>query len=204
MTTFDAAKYKDTVGFCPGDDDVSRTIDLYGVWEPIETAYFVKALESPGIVIDFGSQIGWYSMLATANGHSVLAIEACWEHEKLTSINADLRKGQLFQARRWIDENTPVLEPEGCPPISVVKIDIEGAEQHALRCIRPLLDAGLVANLLVEISPVFNDSYPKIVLDLLNRGYSATALNPVQPMTLSNYIHILEEIPQVDVMFSRG
>ena len=204
MLVFDRELYKDVVGFCPGNDDVSRTLWLYGVWEPIETRFFDEALErDPGLVIDFGSQIGWYSMLATAAGHDVLAIEALWEHEYMTATNAGHSDGTLHQVRHWVDETTPTLPAEGCPPISIVKIDIEGAEQHALRCIKELLDAGLVANLLVEISPVFNDSYPAIVLDLLNRGYQAIALNPIQPMTLDNYIHILDEIPQVDVMFSR-
>lgn len=204
MMGFYAEHYRDTVGYCPGDDDVSRTLDLYGIWEPIETSVFLDALERcPGIVIDFGSQIGWYSMLATHRGHDVLAVEPLWEHAELTRINSQRNPGKLTQTQHWMGNHSPTLDAEGCPPISIVKIDIEGAERHALRCIKNLLDADLVANLLVEISPTFNDSYPAIVLDLLNRGYKATALNPVQPMTLHNYIHILNEIPQVDVIFSR-
>lgn len=203
MTVFDAEVYLDTHGYCPGDDCVSRTLILYGVWEAIETRMFTEALHrSPGLVIDFGSQIGWYSMLATAMGHDALAIEAVAEHEHMTWINASDRGGTLWQAQHWLDENTPTLPALGAPQISVVKMDIEGAERHAMRCIRELLDAELVPNVLMEVSPTFNDSYPALVSDLLNRGFRAVALNPIQPVTLNNYLTILETIPQVDVMFS--
>lgn len=204
MTTFNAVKYRDTYGYCMGDDDVSRTLALYGIWEPVETGMFVAALNrSPGLVIDFGSQIGWYSMLATAAGHNVLAIEGIAEHEEMTRINCEDCEGTLWQVQHWLNEYTPTLEIDGCPPISCVKIDVEGAERYALRCVRKLLDADLVPNILMEVSPTFNDSYPALVLDLLDRGYSATALNPVQPLNHDNYLQILADTPQVDVMFSK-
>lgn len=204
MTIFNAAKYRDTYGFCPGDDDVSRTLAMYGIWEPIETGVVVEALNrSEGIVIDFGSQIGWYSMLATHSDHDVLAIEGVAEHEELTRINCEGRLGDLWQAQHWLNEHTLKLSVEGCPPVALVKIDVEGAEEHALRCIRNLLDADLVQNILMEVSPVFNDSYEELVAELLSRGFSATALNPVQPLTAENYLTLLAEIPQFDVMFSK-
>lgn len=204
MTVFDAEVYRNTYGYCPGDDDVSRTLILYGVWEPIETRFFTDALQrNPGMVIDFGSQIGWYSMLATATGHDVFAIEGVPEHQRMTWINAGGRGAALWQAQHWLDERTPTLPASDAPRISVVKMDVEGAERHAMRCIRELLDAELVPNVLMEVSPTFNDSYPALVADLLDRGFRAVALNPIQPMTTDNYLSILEKIPQVDVMFSR-
>lgn len=204
MTVFDAGIYSDTFGYCPGDDDVSRTLMLYGIWEPIETRMFTDALyRNPGLVIDFGSQIGWYSMLATATGHDAFAVEAIPEHERMTWINAAERgDGALWQVQHWLNEHTPVLPALDAPPISIVKMDVEGCERYAMQCIRELLDAQLVPNVLMEVSPTFNDSYPALVYDLLNRGFRAMALNPIQPMTLSNYLTILETIPQVDVMFS--
>lgn len=202
MCVFDTDQYVNTFGYCPGDDDVSRTISRLRVWERQETELFIAALERfPGIVIDFGSQIGWYTMLATRMGRDVLAIEGVSEHIKLTQINSAV--DHLWQAHHWVCENTPTLSAENCPRVSIVKIDLEGSEQHALRCIQDLISARLVDNILMEVSPVFNDTYPDLVLDLLSSGYSAVVCNPLQSVTFSNYKAVIAQAPQVDMLFTR-
>lgn len=204
MTIFKAVKYRNTHGYCPGDDDVSRTLTLYGIWEPIETSFFIEALQSSnGLVIDFGTQLGWYSMLSTAYGHDVLAVEGVAEHEEMTRINCAGRTGSLYQTQHWLNERTPTLSAENCPHVCIVKIDVEGAEQHALRCISELLEADLIDNVLMEVSPVFNDSYPPLVERLLRLNFEATALNPVQPVTLDNFETVIADTPQVDMMFTK-
>lgn len=203
MLVFDTDRYVNTFGYCPGDDDVSRTISRYRMWEPQETELFIAALErSPGIVIDFGTQIGWYTMIATRMGRNVLAIEGVSEHMKMTRDNST--KSHLWQAHHWVCEDTPTLSASNCPRVAIVKIDLEGSEQHALRCVKNLIDAGLVDNILMEVSPVFNDTYPALVLDLLSRGYSAIVCNPEQKVTLNNYETVIAQAPQVDMLFTRN
>jgi hypothetical protein len=203
MTVFNADEYRNTEGYCPGDDDVSRTISTYGIWEPIETGMFITTLRrTPGIVIDFGSQIGWYSMLATRLGKTVLGIEGVAEHMALTKQNS--QPNLLWQAHHWVGEDTPTLPVANCPPIAMVKIDLEGSERHAVRCIQELISAGLVSNILMEVSPVFNDSYPALVAHLLMSGFSAVVCNPAHDVTLDNYETVIAQAPQVDMLFTRN
>lgn len=204
MTIFHPEKYSNTPGYCPGDDCVSRTIALYQIWEPTETEMFITALNnSPGIVIDFGTQIGWYSMLATKMGRDVLGIEGVSEHIKVTQSNASKGPGHLWQAHHWVCETTSTLDATSCPPVALVKIDLEGSEQHALRCVKDILEAGLIENILMEVSPVFNDTYPSLVSNLLYMGYSAVVCNPRQPVTIRNFQTVISQHPQVDMLFTK-
>lgn len=203
MTVFDPFKYAGTAGYCPGDDCVSRTIAFHKQWEPIETAMVLDILNRyEGAVIDFGTQVGWYTMIATKLNRDVLAIEGVSEHMTITRANS--KPDYLWQAHHWVTDTTPVLDADGAPPIALVKMDLEGSERHAVRCISALLDADLVANILMEVSPVFNDSYPQIVGDLLYRGFTGIVCSTLQEVTTDNYEDVIALEPQVDMLFTRG
>ena len=79
----------------------------------------------------------------------------------------------------------------------LVKMDIEGAEEHALRVVWPLVKAGLVDHLLIELSPVFNDSYPALVDMIRGEGYRAWL--PHRGMAWDWRL----SWPQAEVLFSR-
>lgn len=203
MILFNPHTYAGTPGYCPGNDCVSRTIALYKQWEPTETAMVLDILARyEGAVIDFGTQVGWYTMIATKLKRNVLAIEGVSEHIEITQMNSE--PDYLWQAHHWVTDTTPVLDADGAPPIALVKMDLEGSERHAVRCVSALLDAGLVANILMEVSPVFNDSYPQIVGDLLYRGFTAIVCSTLQEVTTENYEEVIGLEPQVDMLFTRG
>lgn len=200
-------QYRDIHGYCPGDDDISRTLALYGIWEPAETKAFFTALsQSPGAVIDFGTHVGWYSLNAARQGRPVLGIECYGEHSSMLyeSARHNYLTGLIHQATHWVDHETPVLPIEGAPPIAIAKIDLEGNDGHAVRALSGLMDAGNVANLLIEISPVFNGQYPSMVKTLMERyGYSAAVVNPWRAFTIDEVDEVVALAPQVDMIFSR-
>lgn len=63
------------------EDGVSRAITRDGIWEPDISRLVLKSLQpndgrEKGTLVDIGANIGWYSMLALAAGHRVVAIDA--------------------------------------------------------------------------------------------------------------------------------
>jgi len=61
-----------------GDEFISPSIRVHGVWEPTETRFFVATVRPGDCVVDVGANIGYYSLIASRlvgdSGH-VLAIE---------------------------------------------------------------------------------------------------------------------------------
>lgn len=175
MVAYDADRYEDIPGFCPGDDVVSRQLVIQGQWEAANSVALEKfgVLEAPEpgeLVIDFGCQVGWYTRMATRAGFGVLAFDGVAESLAIATANG----GPLVTpCRAWLDADTPELDPEGAPEVRLVKIDIEGNDEHALRVVWPLIDAGLCEHLLVELSPVFNDSYAELAERLRAARYRA-------------------------------
>lgn len=170
MTIFDWEAYQGLEGYCTGQDDVSRTIDLYGYWEAEETAKAMSVVEAGDLVFDFGAHIGWYSRQAVQRGASVYAYEADPENVRLLRLNCE----PLFVRVGWLADMPTV---SNLFPVRLVKIDVEGAEDEAVRIVRPLLAAGLVDSLLVECSPELAGYYPALVDTLIGYGYTATVVD---------------------------
>lgn len=173
LAVFDAERYRDTPGFCPADSDVSRTLVRYGCWEAWESLLALAILrDGDGPVVDFGANVGWYSVLALAYGHDLLAVESEPSTAAVLAANLMLAREQFRTgayagvAYGWVGPDTPML-PSG-PCLRLVKVDIEGAEAHAVAALLPSLDAGLVDFLLVEHTPEFGDG-GRIAWDLLAR-----------------------------------
>jgi SAM-dependent methyltransferase len=177
LEVFNASLYPDTVGYCAGDDYVSRVLVDHGSWEPHVMAGLVElgVLDDTGdhdtreVVLDIGCHIGWYSRLAASYGYHVLAVDGELEHLDMTAANvartAEQADRELVLCRGWIDADTKEVDvPEDGTRVRLVKADIESHERHAVRAVRRLLDAGIVDYLLLEISPVFRDDYAAEVL----------------------------------------
>lgn len=162
--------------YCPQDDIVSECVETQGVWEGYGTNLVLDLLALPrranDVVIDMGSQIGWYTMLSTSSGYPVLAIDA---DATVAEMLRRTTEGQdVLVARCGLDETTPVLEPLETCHARFVKMDVEGAEDHAVRIIEPLLDRGQVDFILMEVSPCFDDYYPDLCAHLVeDHGFTA-------------------------------
>ena len=171
---FHPEAYRDTKGYCEGDDEVSRAVIVNGDWETGVTRLFDMALKRhPGPVIDIGAHVGWFTVRALRAGHTVLAVDASEEHFRVLRRNVNALKCELdlVTCRGWIDKKTPVLDEN--IGLSVVKIDIEGLEGEAVRVIEPTLQMHRVHSLFLEVSPVFTglESAIDTVTRVLDAGY---------------------------------
>ena len=177
---FDAAVYEGTDAYCTGDDELSRSMVEQGCWEPWQTALAVDILAGgpPGTVIDLGSHVGWYSMLALAFGHRVFALDADTEHVVLSVLNATLAgwRDRFDVAVGWLDDDSTPLSVEETGPVRLVKIDLEGKEGTAAEKLGPLLAEGAVDYALVELSPEFGDGWRDALDVFAAAGYSAHLL----------------------------
>jgi hypothetical protein len=175
--------------YCPARDAVSETILSHGIWEPQETAVLMMAIEAIGpercLFVDYGSQLGWFSTLAARMGAAVLPVEADPDCVHLAERNI-LRNQSPEAATMLHDERvTPDSKPWAVSDLLsdasvVAKIDIEGAEVDAVRMMQEWIDAGRVKYMLIEISPVFNDTYPDLVIGLVENGFIPYKLPPKQ------------------------
>lgn len=183
MLVYDAALYQGFKGYCTGQDDISLALKNTGIWEKHETEtvtdVLVRGNPKFNAMIDIGSHIGWYSILAAKLGYSVFAIEADKENIELLKTNAAIHN----QTRHIEAHHFWVGGGEQCPiyldafhdefEVELVKIDIEGNEQHAVSMLEPLLSAKKTRHIFMEVSPVFNKSYPKLVQKIIDYGFRA-------------------------------
>ncbi len=186
MQVFDWERYwdMDDPRYCPASDAVSQTIDQIGVWEPRETILTLAvctAAAAGSVMVDMGAQLGWFSLLAASCGLDVNAVDADPENLRVLRESSE-RNGWELQVVRYLERigpNNPTfdLEEKDCR-VALAKIDIEGAENDAIRMLWPLIEAGRVDHLMIEVSPCFAGYYPQLVADLVDVGYQAWLLPP--------------------------
>lgn len=180
MHLFDYRRYfEGAERFCVGRCQVSRAVREQGVWEAAETVAFLAALDAhpDGIVLDLGAQLGWYTLAAAARGRDVVAVDANRERLEMLvqSAEASGLGARVRTERGWIGPRTPEVDADG-PPVAVVKADIEGFEPDAVRVLWPLIRAGRVGALLLEVSPCFRCGYDRMLLDLAAEGYAVARI----------------------------
>jgi hypothetical protein len=187
-----------------GDWAVSDSIKRHGVWEPVETAVMSSAFAgNPGSwFVDIGCHVGWYTAIARSWGLPTLAVdvsELC-----LAMLERRHDDGIAIQ-KAWIDSQykAPAGIVEG--PV-IMKMDIEGAEQHAVKAWREWFIQGDVTHCLMEISPVFNASYPHIVNNLVALGYECWVLPLKQtppPILDDTRTYLLDECTGLHLLSER-
>lgn len=183
FTVFNTALYMDRPGwYCPGQDTVSQNIGIHGVWEPTDSAVIGKILaegDRSRLVIDFGSHVGWYSIMAAELGYDVLAIDGDAENQRLLGDNVSLHQVQdkVSAWNAWVDHRFDFLPERFIKAfresgVELVKIDLESNERYAIQACWPFVDR--IHNMYIEISPVFRPDYPQLVVDrLTGAGFRA-------------------------------
>lgn len=168
MWVYHYDKYKDFNGYCTGQDDISRTIVNTRMWEPDITEVATQILKfgnRDNVFVDIGSHIGWFSRLAENQGYKVMAYDGDSDNIESLNQNTLYTKANLI----WFEEGTQIKNKIDTG-IELMKIDIEGAEQYAIKAFEQYL--GKTKNILMEVSPVFNDSYPALIQKLVEIGFT--------------------------------
>jgi hypothetical protein len=130
---------------------------------------------TPGsLVLDFGANAGWFSVIAASFGHRVVAFEAEGENVKLLARNAS-QNGYahlITPVHVWIGVHTPQL-PGDREDVEFLKMDIECHEDDGMRMCAKLFESRRVRYALVEISPCCGNGayYPDLVEWLGACGY---------------------------------
>lgn len=164
--------------YCPCHDAVSEAIVSAGVWEPSETIATLSACSATsGSFVDFGAQLGWFSLVAASCGLTVHAYEADADNMAVLEKNFALN-GWSDRLVTHLERVGPRSEPLEVDRIDLAKIDLEGAERDGVKVLWPKITEGRVDNLLIEVSPVFADYYPDLVADLVSEGFRAYELPP--------------------------
>lgn len=180
---WDWEKYQGQALYCTGQDEVSKSIDLQQVWERRDTEHFWQVLgEQAGAVLDFGSHIGWFSMLAYRRGCNVECFDADPENLRLMWENFHLfgddgvSGGSLASTLGWVVDAAPATMITD--HVRLMKVDIEGHEHEALNLTRHLWQQRKIDYGLWELSPIFEkrdgimaDSYAALVDEIASYGY---------------------------------
>lgn len=168
LNVFDYQKYANTEGLCPADDIVSKSLAEQGVWEAYETLLMLDVVRPGDKMVDIGSQLGWYSIIAALSEAKVTAYDALKDNINILKANAKLNKVDIVTNQFWIDEQ---IQPQPIQTIRFLKSDIEGNEQYVFQMYKQSFEAGMIDFALMEISPCFNDSYPKLIHNIIKCGY---------------------------------
>lgn len=166
-----------TIPYCPAVDNVSETIDTTGIWEPAETILALQVFSTANLrrhFLDFGSQIGWFTHLAFHHGLTVDAYDA--DPDCVRMLSRQYASTDLVNVHHQRIDDTFTL-PQLLPwSIRLAKLDLEGAERHAIHALWPFIISGQVDHILMEVSPCWSDRYADLLDSLVAQGYDLYSL----------------------------
>lgn len=166
-----------------GKDAVTESLQLQAVWEAQESTLAVDILANhPGVVLDFGAHVGWYTVLAGVfGGHRVIAFEPDPKMVTALRVNAE-RYNVDISYRDEVRPSTPPVEVDGV--VALMKCDIEGMDGWAVDACAALFAQQRIRFALIEVSPIFYhdghgaSDYVAMVGRLRDWGYRVCRIPP--------------------------
>ncbi len=157
------------------EDTVSIGLKEYGIWEGWETVLVLEILktgDNSKIVVDLGSHIGWYSIIAAMNGYKVYAFDESTERIAMLNESARLNNcnNNISCTHIRIDKDTKLPVDFSCG-IRFFKCDLDANDLYAVKLYYHLFKAGMIDYAMIEISPCFNNSYIELVELIAECGY---------------------------------
>jgi FkbM family methyltransferase len=131
-----------------------------GTFEKLERNVALNGFESrvTALRVAAGSDEGTATLFGPAGGHDITS--SFHRQPDGTTVNATDVPVRPLHA---------ILRPEHRERLRLVKIDVEGHEDEALRGLEPVLDAGPMPAIVVEIHAMWNENSAPYVLDLCER-----------------------------------
>ena len=182
ITIFDYDKYAEKYTEQISDesiglDIISKCLVVDKCWEPFQTEITTEIFKKyDGIFIDVGSHLGYYSILASVMNKEVISIDQSNIFINLFKQTINNNNLKNINTRNiLINDNTKIEDVIGdlnFNKISLIKIDIEGYESQAIELFEQHIKNKIVSNIILEISPKFNNSYAELCMKLYNYGYN--------------------------------
>ena len=176
MLVYDYDQYMGFAGYCTGQDGVSETIEKTGSWD-IDVHHRIELIldrvNEGSLFIDVGSHIGYFSKLARNLGCNVFSFDGDRENLELLKINVPEADYKLI----WFDKEMTGGVFTTNMDIILMKIDIEGLEEYAIEYFEPFFEKEKVKNVIMEVSPCFNDSYPDLINRMVDYGFEVFELD---------------------------
>ena len=150
-------------------DIICRCLENDRVWEPFQTEITTEILKSTnGIFVDVGCHIGYYSILASLLGKKSLSFDLDYDYLNLFESTKDLNNlNNITIFNQKVDKNFDSKNIINDQKICLLKIDARGSEAEILT---KFLDFK-IPYIVAEISPKFNNTYPKICKKMIDLNY---------------------------------
>lgn len=182
------------------NDLVSSQIRRTGAWEPWETEVMRDILECtdiPGIFVDVGAHIGYYSFLGALCGRRVYSFDCCPLYEEAYRRTLDahpILARKLHLIHGDLRETPKLVVPSD--EIALWKMDIEGLEPEVAEANMALFTSRKVAFAIFEITPEKRDNsvYRALIQRITACGYRAVDIGISHPRELSARSHPLATI----------
>lgn len=208
IRVFDWEKYGGTGNYCPGHEESHHALIVHGTWEQEETNLVMETLRAkPGLVLDLGANVGWFSLIAAKCDCDVIAFEAEGENIRLLRVNAaenDLTD-KITPVHVWIDQRTPQLP---ATDVALVKIDLEGHDRLGVRMCRHIFEQQLARHALIEFSPVFGpdytDGYTALAMQMIKWGYTPKLMPMRAAVSEAEVPDLMKRLPQMNLWFERN
>lgn len=183
--------------YVPGNN-VQEAIKNNQIWAPEETNILTSVLSkyNEGIVIDVGSNTGYFSLISLSYNHPTIAIEAnpihkdfLFESIKINNFNSNLLQyhtafasnrtetvnfdgwsghKHLMGTNEVITKVNTVQLDSLCEQILFLKIDVEGCEPEVFKSAHKLITNGKVAYIMFELTYIINNIIDKEQIDILH------------------------------------
>lgn len=173
MNVYRSELYDGAIRYCPGTDEVSRSLVKHGVWEGFETLVALDILTRAGGrggVLDFGAHIGWYTVQAALMGYKVTSFEAQPETARVLRMNLDMNgvSDKVKVEEGYAGPDGGILKPRA---VALLKCDVEGQEDRIIAKCRRLFESRSVGAAILEVSPCFYPHYPSTCGFIADCGY---------------------------------
>ena len=175
-------------GFCAGRDELSKSIDLQGVWEGFETLLTISLLRPGDNFLDFGAHVGWYSRIAAELGATTDAYECNSENLRLLYLNTQRQlPGKVHIHPGWVSAHTSLAPTDWLSGIRLIKMDMESWENEIVDACERIIRARIPEYILMEVSPIFAPHYPDTVARVLGHGYDCYLIPGAQEHDLADF-----------------
>jgi hypothetical protein len=191
-----------------GLDIICKCLKKDGCWEPFQTEITREILteKTEGVFLDLGCHIGYYSILASSLGIKTYSVDGNNKFLNLFRESIKINSLENIEIINSVISSDFDLElfisKHNINQIKLIKMDLEGSETNIIKLFEPLFLNKKINNLIIEISPKFNNDYPELCRYIFNHGFKIydIGLSPQRKLLEeTNHLNELNHLPIEDI-----